>query len=44
MHRRTYEQLTSELYDAMELHEGIFALDASALLARLSKRDAARYR
>jgi hypothetical protein len=44
MHRKTYQRLTAELYNAMEAHEGIFALDAFSLLARLMKKDAVRAR
>lgn len=39
MHRRTYERLTAELYDAMEAHDEIFEIGAAAILARLMKLD-----
>lgn len=42
MHHKTYERLIVELYEAMELHDRIFALDAEKLLARLRKSDARR--
>jgi len=40
MHRSTYERLTAELYDAMEMHNEIFEIGAVPILARLMKSDA----
>jgi hypothetical protein len=40
MHRRTYERLTAELYDAMELHDRLFALGVAPFLARMMRADA----
>jgi hypothetical protein len=42
LHRRTYERLTGELYAASEIHEWLFALGVTPLLARLNKAAAAR--
>jgi hypothetical protein len=37
MHYNTYERLTAELYDAMEVHDQMFALHAAPILARLMR-------
>jgi hypothetical protein len=42
MHQGTYERLAAELYEAMELHDQLFAFSAAPILARLMKADARR--
>ncbi len=37
MRRSTYERLAAELYDAMELHNQLFALEAAPILVRFMK-------
>lgn len=44
MHCATYKRLTAELYDAMALHNDLFALAAVPILARLQRADARRRR